>query len=301
MINLIETIGMEKLADRSGIPWQGRNFEDFYADLHTDSSKTSVRLEVEDFVFRYFAALELPEEPTIYDYLILSLRPKDVIATFNWDPFLYWAYMRNAKVCDPPQFLYLHGNTALLYRFKPDGMLQCAPRHPSQIVPPTGWKATPLLYPVRKKDYQTDPLTKKHWEWASEAMGRSFLFTVFGYSAPASDVEAVKLLKAGWGDTHKRQFEEIEIIDRPGMPEDDLRKRWKKFIHTHHYQVHSSFFDSMIAQMPRRSVEGMWTMLIEARFLDPNPVPPLGTVTLDELQAWYRPLVAAEKPRIARP
>jgi cyclic nucleotide-binding protein len=29
-----------------------------------------------------------PELLTLYDHLVLSLRPKDVIATFNWDPFL---------------------------------------------------------------------------------------------------------------------------------------------------------------------------------------------------------------------
>ena len=45
--------------------------------------------EIETRVDEYFADLELPGHPTIYDRLVLSLREKDLIATFNWDPFLY--------------------------------------------------------------------------------------------------------------------------------------------------------------------------------------------------------------------
>ena len=41
----------------------------------------------------YFSSLALPEHPSIYDYLVLGLRPKDVIATFNWDPFLMLAHV----------------------------------------------------------------------------------------------------------------------------------------------------------------------------------------------------------------
>ncbi|MHA1748548.1 MAG: hypothetical protein ACTSXN_02865 [Promethearchaeota archaeon] len=37
----------------------------------------------------------MTESPTIYDYLILSLRKKDVIATFNWDPLLVQAAWKN--------------------------------------------------------------------------------------------------------------------------------------------------------------------------------------------------------------
>ena len=33
-------------------------------------------------IFQYFSSLSLPGIPTIYDHLLLSLRPKDVIATF---------------------------------------------------------------------------------------------------------------------------------------------------------------------------------------------------------------------------
>jgi hypothetical protein len=52
---------------------------------------------------------KLPNEPTIYDHLVLSLRPKDLIATFNWDPFLYQAFVRNGHVGDMPYLAFLHG------------------------------------------------------------------------------------------------------------------------------------------------------------------------------------------------
>jgi hypothetical protein len=45
-------------------------------------------------VREYFAQLELPVEPTIYDALLLSLRDKDAVFTFNWDPFLFQAHLR---------------------------------------------------------------------------------------------------------------------------------------------------------------------------------------------------------------
>jgi hypothetical protein len=88
MDDFVETIGIQDLASRSGTAWQGRNFERFYADLHADSSKTSLRQQVDERVFHYFVNLEIPDEPCLYDYLVLSLREKDIIATFNWDPFL---------------------------------------------------------------------------------------------------------------------------------------------------------------------------------------------------------------------
>src|SRR5919204_5633626 len=47
--------------------------------------------EMEAVISEHFRTLELPEGPTIYDALVLSLRDKDAIFTFNWDPFLVQA------------------------------------------------------------------------------------------------------------------------------------------------------------------------------------------------------------------
>jgi hypothetical protein len=58
------------------------------SELTVDPGKTTILERLERAVFDYFSSLQLPDEPTLYDHLVLSLRPKDVIATFNWDPFL---------------------------------------------------------------------------------------------------------------------------------------------------------------------------------------------------------------------
>jgi len=40
---------------------------------------------------------------------LLSLRKKDAVCTFNWDPFLYDAWIRNRHL-DLPEIFFLHGN-----------------------------------------------------------------------------------------------------------------------------------------------------------------------------------------------
>ena len=42
----------------------------------------------------YFHSLRIPPTPTLYDHLLLALRKKDVVATFNWDPLLLQAAKR---------------------------------------------------------------------------------------------------------------------------------------------------------------------------------------------------------------
>ena len=39
------------------------------------------------------------------------------------------------------------------------------------------------------------------------------MITIFGYSAPKSDVEALDMMKRAWGKVDDRKLEEIEIID----------------------------------------------------------------------------------------
>lgn len=65
------------------------------------------------------------------------------------------------------------------------------------------------------------------------------MFTIFGYSAPKTDISAIELLKEAWGTAEKRNLEEIEIIDI--RSEEDLRQTWDEFIHSHHYTTHSNF------------------------------------------------------------
>src|SRR6266699_2228995 len=113
MNNLIETVGLRPLIDQAGLSADIANFEEFYDELVTSGKNPKLVGQIEERVYDYFSTLSLPEQPTIYDYLVLCLRKTDLIATFNWDPFLAQAYHRNARVSDPPRMAYLHGNVAI--------------------------------------------------------------------------------------------------------------------------------------------------------------------------------------------
>lgn len=92
------------------------NFEKLYSNLHRENPDSEIIKEIAARIQEYFSDMKLPTEPTIYDYLILSLREKDLIATLNWDPFLYQAWIRNSELTDDlPHLSFLHGNVAIRY------------------------------------------------------------------------------------------------------------------------------------------------------------------------------------------
>ena len=81
-------------------------------------TKPKLSSEIEDEIYNYFSSLKIPNELTLYDFLILFLREKDCIATFNWDPLLNQALERNLPFLSdyelkPPKLIYLHGNVAV--------------------------------------------------------------------------------------------------------------------------------------------------------------------------------------------
>lgn len=292
MANLVEIIGLGDLVDQLSPDLRKNNFEDLYDSISGSAKWNHIKLEIEKSVYKYFSSMKLPDKPTIYDYLILSLRPKDMIATFNWDPFLYQAFCRNDHIADRPHVAFLHGNVAIGY-CKDNGDWG-----------PAGWrskatgklfKPTKLLFPVSKKDYNTDEFLKFQWSLAQKYLSKSSIVTVFGYSAPKTDVEAMALLKSAWGKVQERNMEQFEFIDI--RQEDELIKSWTDFIHTHHYNVESNFFESSIGQHPRRTGESyMRTVLpvrIEDAFAEPNPVPN-NFPTLQAMWDWYKPLINAE-------
>jgi len=253
-----------------------------------DPNKTSIRKSLEQAIFKYFSSLELPETPTLYDHLLLCLRPKDVIATFNWDPFLIQAVGRNGHIAGPPKLLFLHGNVLQGYCQGDNlhGLRGSLCSHCGQPLEPVR-----LLYPIGEKDYEKEPAIRSAWQEVKRAFKNAFMVTIFGYSAPQSDRGAVELLKAAWGECQKRELEQFELIDV--RDEKSLVESWKGFIHTHHYEIHKDFFESWIANHPRRSGEAYWNQYMEAAFIENNPIPRLDR--LEELWRWYEPLMEAER------
>lgn len=287
MVDFDDIVPIRPLLEKSGVEWRGRGFEEVYSGLAQDPSKATVVAELEAAIYAYFEALALPTEATIYDALVLSLRRKDVIATFNWDPFLIQALRRNSKLgASLPRLLFLHGNvlTGYCVEHRIAGLKGNSASCGCALVP------SRLLYPISNKNYQDSPL-KTIWQEFQTHLKTSLFVTIFGYSAPSTDTEALDLLAEAWGDWKSRQFEQIEFIDRKA--ESDLLESWKAFVWLGHHETHDRFRNSWIAKHPRRSIEAFKSQNFDAAFIEDNPLPE--TTDLATLQAWFRPLIEAER------
>lgn len=297
MDNFIDIVGLNDLINLVPENLQAKNFETLYGNLHKNDPASEILVEIERRINDYFGNMQLPDEPTIYDYLVLSLRGKDLIATFNWDPFLYQAWVRNGEFTkDLPRLSFLHGNVAIGYS-KEDK--RCGPVGYQMRRDGGVFEPTKLLYPVEQKNYTDDEFINIEWNrvkyWLSKESG-TVRATIFGYGAPVSDVEAVSLLNNAWGTPDDRAMEQFEIIDI--VPEEELRKRWNGFIHSHHYDVSDNYFGSSLAYNPRRTSESYFShyqpMSPKEAFRSSNPIPD-NFKTLDELWDWHRPLIEAEE------
>lgn len=295
MNNFIDIVGLSDIVDSLPENLKAKNFEQLYTNLHNNNPNSDEILEIQNRVYNYFKDMKLPEnEATIYDFLVLSLRPRDLIATFNWDPFLYQAFCRNSHIADMPYLSFLHGCVSIGYskedkRCGPVGMQM---RRDSGVFEPT-----PLLYPVSQKNYTEYEFISMEWDrvkgWLQEDSTKRV--TVFGYGAPDTDVEAVSLMNTAWGTASERDMEQFEIIDI--RPEDEGVRRWDNFIHSHHYDYIYDYFSSSLAYNPRRTFESYFQhnlpLTIDDAFSESNPVPS-DIKTLQELWDWHKPLVDAE-------
>lgn len=256
MNGLIEKLGLDDVLKDVKLSTDSDNLEDIYSELYLKPEYKDIVKELEKRIRDYFYSLELPDKPTVYDFLILSLTSKDVIATFNWDPLLLQAYVRCHRLTtNLPKIFCLHGNVAMGYcpEHVEYGILGAICPECEKELPPTK-----LLFPIKKKDYASDEYIRNCWEATQTIIENSYMITIFGYSAPKSDEEAVALLKKAWGDVEKRQLEEVSIIDI--IDEDEMLEKWKDFIHSHHYDYTNNFFESYLGMFPRRSCETVFAM-----------------------------------------
>jgi hypothetical protein len=199
------------------------------------------------------------------------------------------ACKRSARVAKPPILIFLHGNVGVAYRIKLNGVVKIVHAGRNGFNEYTECSRPPILFPVTQKDYQSDPFIAKQWEWMRMALKDAFIFTVFGYGAPQTDVEAMKLMSEGWGRPQRRNMEDTEIIDIQRI--DRLRKTWKPFMN--HYTILKKYEASVLAKMPRRSVEGAWMQNQEDTTVEPNRIPQCRA--LSELHRWFQPLIEAER------
>ena len=271
MNDLVDIIGLKQEIEDTGESFEnGHNFESIYSRLDSGSEPKHerARRNIEKKIEEYFSALHLPDQATIYDHMLLSLRQEDAVFTFNWDPFLFDAYERNHGIVPLPGIFFLHGNVRVG---------QC-PTHNEKwgrkrnLCPDckNPFEPVPLLYPVEKKGYSKDPYISQGWEAAKQLFEGALLITIFGYSAPDSDQDAVALLKSAWMNRSSRKSEHVEVIDID--EESILYERWKPFTPTYHLQRRQDFKSSWIAQCPRRSREAVAGFMSQGIPYEPFPM-----------------------------
>lgn len=279
---------IREVLERWGQSETGDDFEALYCRLYEADARSPVVGELEAATRRYFESLRLPASPTLYDHLLLSLRPKDIVATFNWDPLLFDARERNERRASMPEVVYLHGNVRVGYCAKHRVQGHYRRSCPECDQPLT---ASPLLFPIRNKDYTSDPFIEQAWEQLRKCMRVAFVLTIFGYGAPNTDRGAVDLLHSAWSEAGERKFEETEFIDI--LPEAELYMRWRDFTYSHHFRCFADFYDSWAPNHPRRSCEAMAGPIFDGRFAESCPIHRGGT--LEALAGWLSPILDAER------
>ena len=271
MNDLVDIIGLKQEIEDTGESFEsGHNFESIYSRLYSGSEPKHerARRNIEKKIEEYFSALHLPDQATIYDHMLLSLRQVDAVFTFNWDPFLFDAYERNRGIVPLPGIFFLHGNVRIgqcpTHNKKWGRKQNLCPDCEKPLEP------VPLLYPVEKKGYSKDPYIRQSWEAAEQLFEDALVITIFGYSAPDSDQDAFALLKSAWMNRSSRKSEHVEVIDID--EESILYERWKPFTPTLHFHRQQDFKDSWIALYPRRSSEAVWFPMSEGMPCDDFPM-----------------------------
>lgn len=172
--------------------------------------------------------------------------------TFNWDPFLFDAYQRNRYALRLPEIVLLHGNVRIgacgqhdSWGARNERCSECCQQ----------FTDVPLLYPLTQKNYSSNPYIRSNWDAARSLFSEAFTTTIFGYSAPVADADAVGLLRQAWMERSARTFQHIEIIDIAS--ESLLHERWSPVTPTLDCRVVTAFEQSMISRWPRRSCEAL--------------------------------------------
>lgn len=256
MNEFISTLGLTDYIGRiEGVP-KTDNIENVYSWLANQEQFAEERFVVENEIREYFSNITLPNTLTKYDLLVLSLRQKDCIATFNWDGLLVQAYQRMQKITsDLPQMVFLHGNVEVGYCPKCNTygywFAKCH-KCGEQL------REVPLLYPVKKKNYQKDEFISEQWKILDDYISKAALITIYGYSAPKTDIEAINIIKKAFARLGTpRYFDIVEIIEHPKFDTKNISEAWLDLseMARDHLELRRSVFDSYMFKNPRRSLE----------------------------------------------
>lgn len=274
-----------------------QNFEDLFSSLFEDEKYESTK-ELQKIIYDYFKTLELPDTPTIYDHLVLSLRETDFIASFNWDPLLLQAYKRNNSIgLGLPRLAFLHGNVEMgecKEHNRVNYVEEKCERCQKQLEP------VDLLYPINEKNYSQNNAIKINWDRFERHLNQAYRFTIFGYSGPKTDKKAVSIMKKAWKDANKNKLLADTTIINQNTDHDEIYEHWEQFFHSHYYDLIDDFYKSSIAMYPRRGFEVSWENNLEGCFVEENPIPK--ELDFPALWSWYHQFAEAEyRYRIKNP
>lgn len=262
---------------------QMEDFEKLFSDINGKTEYGDLQKKLEYEVCDYFSTLQIPEEPTLYDYLILSLTEKDAIISFNWDPFLMQAYRRNICVGNLPELIFPHGNSGvgLCYDCKIKGYANCfCPKCFKEL------KQMPLLYPIGKKDYNSKPIIVNEWNRAKDVLSKAAGITVYGYGAPVTDVEAVELMKLASSISQMKDIVPFTIINL-AENEEEQRKKWAEFYDKDMVLYCNSFEETLLWKNPRVSLETLFDAILQQQpRSEEKPFKKFSTLT--ELQEFIK-------------
>jgi hypothetical protein len=280
----LETCYLREPLQKAGVD-VSKGIEEIYSQL-ADANQFELLAMVERKIESYFSVLNLSNF-NMYDKLLLSLQKKDFVATFNWDPLLAQAYIRQRHWQELPTPLFLHGNVMDGFCLKHKPMQRGFIGESCQICH-MPYQRGNLHYPVQHKNYQKDKAIIDAWTRLENALRESYMVTIYGYSAPATDVEAKGLLLRGLQENKSRELAQIEIIDV--KEQNKLLETWSEFIVGNHVSTCRTFDGSWLSRFPRRTCEALDAFTLSLEPKEENPMP--GS---DNLQGWLGTLIEEEQ------
>ncbi len=282
MKELPDILELNQILEKNEFKKAKIDFESFYDDV-VKSKRIDLQQELQIRTEKYFNSIKIQNSVTLYDKLVLSLRPKDTIFSFNWDPLLPYAYRRNGFLKTLPALRFLHGN-----------VLSGVCKKHSRI----GWndgkcticnktlKKTSLLFPIKKKNYDSDPIISEAWKLLDDKINNAYFITFFGYSAPKSDVIARKRIIEKLSTNSSLHIMELEIID-PNYDE-LLKTNYSILPQELHISKINNFDYCWLMSYPKLSCEALFEATMQN-----NPIQrytQIETDDLKELQEWSKEL-----------
>ena len=235
------------------------DFELLYSNVYGKAEFRDLQKNLEKRISNYFSELMLPDEVTLYDYLVLSLTGKDAIISFNWDPFLLQAYRRNICVGNLPQLFFPHGNVGV-------GLcMECLNKGYANCICPDCGKPfvdMPLLFPVGRKNYYDGSIIENEWNGAKNALKHAAGITIWGYSAPVTDEEAFRLLTESFAESQLQEIAPVTIINLEKNRTGQL-ERWKDIYSERMISYCEDFRKSLLWQWPRVSLEAIFDAILQ--------------------------------------